>query len=271
MQLHVHALEFARTSILSLGYNLSERTDLDGLRRLICRLRPKDCGYELIRIGAAGDGGYLIPNDLSGIEYCFSPGVSTISDFENQLADMGIRSFLADYSVECPSITRPELVFDKKFLGCGNYGNYMTLSAWKEKYLRGYEGELLLQMDIEGSEYCVIMNASEECLDQFRIMVIEFHDLHKLFDAVTFRLFAACFEKLLQHFHVAHLHPNNMGGSVKVGEIEVPKYLEVTFLNNRRIHQAKNRLSFPHPLDAPNDPAYPHLDLPKCWYRPKQS
>ena len=121
-------------------------------------------------------------------------------------------------------------------------------------------------MDIEGSEYSVIMNTPDELLEQFRIIVVEFHDLHKLFDAVTFRLFAACFEKLLQYFHVTHIHPNNIGGSVRSGDIEVPKYLEITFINNRRVRQTKRRLSFPHPLDAPNDPAYPRLDLPKCWY-----
>ena len=267
MQLHIHARDFARTSILSLGYNLSERSNPGDLRRLIGQLRPEDCGYELIRIGAPADGGYLIPNDLNGIEYCFSPGVSTISTFENHLADWNIKSFLADYSIECPPIIRPEFVFDKKFLGCGNYGNYITLSAWKEQYLPRYQGDLLLQMDIEGSEYSVIMNTPDELLEHFRIIVVEFHDLHKLFDAVTFRLFAACFEKLLQYFHVTHIHPNNIGGSVRSGDIEVPKYLEITFINNRRVRQTKRRLSFPHPLDAPNDPAYPRLDLPKCWYR----
>ena len=30
-------------------------------------------------IGGAGDGGYLVPDDLDGIEYCFSPGVNLIS------------------------------------------------------------------------------------------------------------------------------------------------------------------------------------------------
>jgi hypothetical protein len=153
MQLHIHARDFARTSILSLGYNLSERSNPGDLRRLIGQLRPEDCGYELIRIGAPADGGYLIPNDLNGSEYCFSPGVSTISTFENHLAEWNIKSFLADYSNECPPIIRPEFVFDKKCLGCGIDGNHITLSAWKERYLPRYQGDLLLQMDIEGSEY----------------------------------------------------------------------------------------------------------------------
>lgn len=262
----LHTRESVRSWIFSLGYNLSERADLLALRRLITQLRPKDCGKELIRIGGAADGGYLIPSDLEGIEYCFSPGVSTISDFENQLADLKIKSFLADYSVASPAIMRPEFVFDKKFLGCGNYGNYMTLAFWKKKYLEDYNGDLLLQMDIEGSEYSVIMNAPDELLDQFRIIVVEFHDLHKLFDSVTLKLFSACFEKLLQYFYVAHIHPNNMGVCVSSGDIEVPKYMEFTFYNKKRVSETKPQLSFPHPLDASNDPAAPRLDLARCWY-----
>ena len=66
------------------------------------KLRPQDCGIDLIRSGSSGDGGYLIPNDLEGLEYCFSPGVSTVADFENHLADLHIRSYLADYSVTSP-------------------------------------------------------------------------------------------------------------------------------------------------------------------------
>jgi hypothetical protein len=31
---------------------------------LIARLHPVPCGYELIRVGTANDGGYLIPDDM---------------------------------------------------------------------------------------------------------------------------------------------------------------------------------------------------------------
>ena len=37
------------------------------LAALIARLHPVPCGHELIRVGSAHDGGYLIPDDLGGI------------------------------------------------------------------------------------------------------------------------------------------------------------------------------------------------------------
>jgi hypothetical protein len=37
------------------------------LAALIARLHPVPCGHQLIRVGSAHDGGYLIPDDLGGI------------------------------------------------------------------------------------------------------------------------------------------------------------------------------------------------------------
>jgi len=93
------------------GFNLTWQTEPAKVLEVIRKLRPMDCGKELIRLGGAGDGGYLVPNDLDGIEYCFSPGVSTTSDFEDVVVNLGIKSFLADYSVDSPAIGRPEFTF----------------------------------------------------------------------------------------------------------------------------------------------------------------
>ena len=68
--------------------------------------------------------------------------MNTISNFENELADRGIKSFLADYSVEDgPPIARPEFCLDdKKFLGSSDRESYVTLASWKDKYLKDYWG-----------------------------------------------------------------------------------------------------------------------------------
>jgi hypothetical protein len=207
----------------------------------------------------------LIPDDLTGIEYCFSPGVSGVVNFEDELADRRIRSFLADYSVDAPPMMRPEFVFDKKFLGASDHGNCFTLGTWKEKYLKGYSGDLLLQMDIEGAECEVILNAPDSLLKQFRIIVIEFHSLDRLFDWFAFRFLASCFEKLLNDFYVVHAHPNNDFDLVRSGGIEIPPVIEFTFLNKSRAKTVIPRSDFPHRLDADNT-AKKHIDLPTCWY-----
>lgn len=265
MSLQLQAWNLARTGVFKLGFNITIQTSVAEVRALIRKLRPLDCGKELIRIGGNGDGGYLVPDDLEGIEYCFSPGVNTVSNFENHLADLKIKSFLADYSVDAPAIMRPELVFDKKFLGSTDHGKFITLASWKNRYIPDYSGDLILQMDIEGSEYPVIINTPDQLLDQFRILVIEFHRLDRLFEPVFFSLISSCFEKILEYFHVVHIHPNNESGSVKKGDLEVPKIMEFTFLNKRRTDRTNPQLSFPHKLDVANLPGRDLL-LPRCWY-----
>jgi hypothetical protein len=209
----------------------------------------------------------LVPDDLEGIEYCFSPGVSTTADFEAHLATLNIKSFLADYSVDSPPVRKPEFIFDKKFLGADDNETFFTLKSWKDKYLRGYMGELLLQMDIEGFEYEVIRSTPSDLLSAFRIMVIEFHFLDKLFDRFVYELiFKPCFTKLLNHFHVAHIHPNNCCGSVKTDGIEIPRVLEFTFYNKNRVARAREKREFPHPLDRDNVVTNTCLRLPKIWY-----
>ncbi len=57
-------------------------TDAKQLRALLGRLSPLSSDKELIRMGPRGDGGYLLPDDLAGIEALFSPGVNEVSGFE---------------------------------------------------------------------------------------------------------------------------------------------------------------------------------------------
>jgi hypothetical protein len=259
--------EMRSFGIVAPGFSVGWQTESADVLDLVKKLRPMDCGIELVRLGGAGDGGYLVPNDLDGIAYCFSPGVDKISNFENDLANRGINSFLADYSVDLPPIRRPQFIFDKKFVGITNNERFFTLASWKDKYLKDYAGELLLQMDIEGGEYQVIANVPDELLSQFRILVIEFHWLQRLFEPFAFDLLAACFEKILKSFYVVHVHPNNICGSLKRRNIEIPRIMEFTFLNKRRVSHATPVLKFPNVLDSPNIPDRRDLLLPECWYK----
>lgn len=121
-------------------------------------------------------------------------------------------------------------------------------------------------MDVEGAEYEVILNIADDLLNQFRIAVIEFHALDRVFDPVTFRLFSACFEKLLEFFVVAHIHPNNCCGVETMGSVEIPRVMEFTFFNRRRVKRAIPLKEFPHRLDNDIFPEMKPLVLPRCWY-----
>ncbi len=249
-----------------LGVDVVDRTRYAELDGLIRALRPLDSGVELIRLGPDGDGGYLLPDDLDGIQYAFSPGVSTESGFEAGLADSGLQVFLADYSVEQPAEMNPKFVFDKKFIGCLSDETFMTLDEWKRATIPDYHDDLLLQMDIEGAEFEALFSASAGLLSQFRIMIIEFHYLQELLNKPYFTLASRLFEKLLRTHSVVHIHPNNCCGSIRSRGLVIPRVAEFTFYRNDRLKQKVYSDSFPHPLDRDNT-AKRSLPLPECWYR----
>jgi hypothetical protein len=229
-------------------------------------INPISTNHKLIRLGNENDGGYLVPDDMAGVKTCFSPGVSDVADFELDLTKRGIKCFLIDYSVDSPPISGPLISFEKKFLGDENGPIYTTLESWVDKNAAHDDHELLLQMDIEGSEYDVLIDASHELLRRFRIIVIEFHHLHGLLSPVGFKLIKGVFAKILRSFEIVHIHPNNYWGDpIRYREYEIPKIMEFTFLRKDRISNCAPSTFFPHPLDRPNLPFKPDFPLPSCW------
>lgn len=242
------------------------------LRSLVHAMRVSPTAHKLMRVGPAGDGGYLIPDDLNGIDYCFSPGVAGCSEFELQLAEQNIQIFLADRSVERPPIEHKRFNFQKKFIAATNSSvdNLMTLDSWYTSMVqlpKKDSPEAILQMDIESSEYEVIHNVTETLLNRFRIIIIEFHKLHQLADRFAFRLMAPALRKLLISHAVVHIHPNNHRKPLSVHGITIPANMEVTFLRRDRLQSTNEPLSFPHQLDYRCDKTKPELILPECWYK----
>lgn len=237
------------------------------LHQIIDSFRPRDCGHDLIRIGGDRDGGYLVPDDLSGIRACLSPGVSTTADFEIALTrDWSIPCFLADRSVDGPPKGAEAFDFEPKFLGGTDDEAFSRLETWVQRKLGpDTSGDLLLQMDIEGAEYEVIFDTPASVWARFRVVVIEFHNLQSLFDPYGRVVIAAALRKLRQQFTVVHLHPNNNDGIYTAGGIAIPGVLEVTLLRNDRVKPARGALTFPHPLDRDNNQGRPGIALPRAW------
>lgn len=240
-------------------------TDPDEMRSLIRSLRPVATDRELIRLGPNTDGGYLVPDDLEGIEACFSPGVNTESRFEKDCADRGIKAFLADKSVDGPAESHELFHFTRKFVGAVSDKDFITLDRWVSDSLSTTDTDLLLQIDIEGAEFEVFLSTSEELIQRFRIIVAEFHWLTQLWSRPYFDLARRAFDKVLKNHTCVHIRPNNCCGSVTRSGIEIPSVMEFTFLRNDRIGRTADRTDFPHRLDHPDEHG-PLLVLPHSWY-----
>jgi len=247
----------------AIGYRISPTSNIDQVKNFLKTLHPIE--FDLIRVGSESDGGYLVPDDFMDLSYCFSPGVSNNSDFERDLAKRGIPSFLADYSVEAPPISNENFRFIKKFVGPISSDNYIEFESWVSSNSKASD-ELILQMDIEGSEYGSLLSCNREVLKRFRIMIIEFHGLDLIFDSHGFQLIRDCFIKLLQDFHVVHIHPNNNDPVRTIQGIGIPSLMEISFLRKDRIFDSKHATKFPHPLDRRTVLSKKDFDLPENWY-----
>lgn len=257
-----------RIKAYRLRFSYSKPTKQE-LEELIKSIRPQTTNAQLIRLGEEGDGGYLVPNDLEELEACFSPGVGGRSTFEIDCAGHGMKIFMADGSVNKPSLKDSRFNFIKKFIGAKNTKEFITLEDWIAAAQIEENRELLLQMDIEGYEYEVLKATSVETLNKFRIIIIEFHMLTSIGYPYYYQRIKKALEKLLLNHTCVHIHPNNACGKEKILGIDVPGVAEFTFLRNDRITEKREVLSLPHPLDIDNSLDHDPLVLSKFWYRSK--
>jgi hypothetical protein len=241
----------------------------DQLKTLIKALRPVKTKYPLIRVGGNNDGGYLIPDDLSGISKCFSPGVDVTASFEKDLMVKGISSHLADASVDGAPDGLEVESFTKKHLGACNEGEYMTLEYWvkaKESVIWPV-GDFILQMDIEGAEYQTILATPTDTLKRFRIIAIEVHNAQHWFNPIAWDTMQTFIGKLLADFHVVHLHPNNNCPFMQYDDVFFPTVFELTLLRKDRAEPEGFVEQLPHPLDQPNVLNKPDRGVPEEWYK----
>ena len=237
------------------------------VQQILKLIKPQKINIEHVRIGSNNDGGYIVPNDFEDIKFCFSPGVGQILSFEKDLAKKNIKSFLADYSVNIKFDNESLLNFEKKFLGPTTHNNYISLKDWmmtKINYEK--ETELILQMDIEGDEYEVLHSVEVETLKKFRIILIEFHNLHYLFEDFHHNKMVKIFNKLCEFFICTHIHPNNDVDFIFNSKtISIPPVMEFTFLRKDRAKILNDNPVIPNKLDQPNNPNKKNITLPKCW------
>lgn len=231
-------------------------------------LIPKACSHDLVRIGGDGDGAYLVPNDLENIEACFSPGVSNLIKFEQELADnFCIHSYMCDASVSEENLSLDKTFHHFKQLWLGSYDgeNTQTLDSWVENSEHAQSRNLLLQMDIEGAEFMSLIATSDSILSRFRIVVIELHWLWRIQGSRFLNTrFLPAIQKLSRHFDCVHAHGNNCCGTTTIAGIDVPNVMELTYIR-KDCNKPSHPPLIPHPLDISNVSSNPPIVLGQPW------
>lgn len=143
---------------------------------------------------------------------------------------------LNDATVDEPAGLPNILILLSKMLGgkSGPDGVFVNLQDVRREYFPTSKS-LALQMDIEGAEYEVLGSMTRDDLDGMDLLLIEFHNFHKMLRIPTAtNPVISSLALLKKDFYSIHAHPNNAGGFF-VNRLKVlPKVVETTWIQISR-------------------------------------
>lgn len=237
-----------------MGLSFSRKASKEDVLNVFRLMWPVSIKEGLERLGGPGDGGYLVPRQNKSYEALFSPGVHKRLDFEEDflVQNPSAKCYLVDGSVNGlpPSPLVSRMVFEKLYLGTEESRNYSSLDKWVSKYYKGRKA--VLQMDIEGGEYAALLSCSDQVLDTFELILIEFHGLNFISSKEGSLLLKSILKRLLRNFYVVHLHENNYARPWFWEGVTFPTVVEVTFARRGTVTRDSKAVSLPHSLDIPN-------------------
>lgn len=232
-------------------------------RAVLRLLEPRSAvGCRKIRLGNVGDGGYVSLDYFREGDIAFSLGINDDITWDKDAADRGLLIQQFDHTVEDPAPSDPRMVFYKKKVSrvtnADEQGLPDLVSQWDNGETRP---NLVLKMDIEGSEWEVWDNTPKEILSRFSQILCEVHWLDKLSDTEHRQTIYRCFRKLHEHYAVIHVHGNSCAGWANVGNVMFPNVLEISFANRACFEFTSTEELFPGPLDCSCDAYKPDLYL----------
>ncbi len=243
---------------------ISITTPIRRIKAFLLMFRPMLTEHDLVLIGAKGDGGYLVPEtELTQIDACFSIGCNFLWDFEKEIGERySIPSIIVDDITKKPPNLSPMQTYVPKWLGRFSDENVISLEELVNESQFSNSKDLLLQMDIEGSEFECIIHTPREVLQQFRVIVIEIHNLQNVLHHHLFmNAFYPLMNLFIEDFEVVHVHPNNACSTWEYKDIRFPEVIEVTFLRRDRIKAIGGYAELPHKLDQLNAPDNPPISI----------
>ena len=135
------------------------------------------------------------------------------------------------------------------------------------KWIEEKDREIILKIDIEGDEYSILANISDQNLKKVRILIIEFHDLRNLRSNSFLSFFEKILTRLDNYFYACHLHVNNTSKIKNINDIKIPDMIEMTFIRKDRITNFSNKFTkLPHTLDQKTDLDKNEIFIDQNWY-----
>jgi hypothetical protein len=222
-------------------------------------------GGRKIRVGGKHDGSYVMlePPDDARQKIAYSFGISTFAPWDLEMARRGYEIFQYDGSVERSPDSHPLIKFHKLNITGDDppAQNETNIARIISDHGHQDSWNIILQMDIEGAEWGVLEKISEEDINHFEQILVEWH-LFPRNDRLELERQLGLLRKLNRTHQSIHIHaPNCAKPTVLQGLRVLPKVFEVAYV--RRKHplttESEYRFqecaeSFPGDFDTPVSP-----------------
>jgi hypothetical protein len=220
------------------------------LSNLLRIYEPKNKPF--VRLGNQFDGGYVIIDTLGTLDSVLSLGVGTDVSFELDLSEHVGKIDLYDYTVDSlPVEIRGASFFKLGVCGSAQPG-FITLVEALGSFDK--KDNVLLKMDIEYSEWDVLLHSPVGLLSRFQQIVIEFHGLLEITSEQRGKEIISSLRRINETHKLVHLHVNNYEPVRIVGGVPIPNVVEATYLRS----DESEFIELPRPrgaqLNFPNNP-----------------
>lgn len=216
-------------------------------------LRPYNTFYSKKRLGPNEDGGYVVPEYV--LENCsalFTYGVGHDNRYEEEFSSKYDKpAYLFDHTIGYEPWEKNKIKFFSEGLGI----NKESCKEWYEHYEQfNIEGEILLKIDIEDKEYEYISETDISKMGE-KVMGLLL-EIHWIDNEKNRKDAVKILDKLNEHFVLCHIHGNNWGDLWEYEGYQIPKVLELTFINRKYTPKIKlDDQDYPiQGLDIPNNP-----------------
>lgn len=180
--------------------------------------------FAKLRLGKDYDGGYIIA-EIPNIKYTtliaggIETDISFEEDFINKYSD--VRAYAFDGTINNLPKENSKITFIKKNIG---YENTDLLTNIHD--IVNANECIFVKMDIEGGEIPWIESLSNEQMNKFEQIVMEFHwpFSPREIDA---------FDKINKNHYLIHFHGNNCCGIINHCGVNIPNVFECTYLHKK--------------------------------------
>jgi hypothetical protein len=214
------------------------------------------------RLGSKNDGGYVVIKDFSKSDFLISMGVADDINFEAEISSLVAGIDLYDDSIQ----SLPGEISNGRFFK-ERIGKFPNISVADAMLRTGHTQDLILKMDIEGSEWEVLSQLSLTDLLKFRQLIIEFHFLANSLEPIDYESKISVLRKLAENFYILNSHPNNCGDLFVIENLLLPDVIEVTYVRKNSYSLEENScgsaLRSVESLNRPCSEEFPEIYLPR--------